>query len=117
MYTYLATIIKVVDGDTVDVLIDLGMEVSIKQRLRLMGIDAPEVATQDGRDSRDWLRQYLPPGDVVIIRTIKDRQEKYGRYLAYIEAAPKTWTGTLPIDIAQELINAGHAVPYDGGRR
>lgn len=113
MYEYKAEVIKVVDADTVDVLLDLGMDVQIHQRLRLYGINAPEVSTQAGKDARDWLRQYLVPGDTVIVKTIKDRREKYGRYLADIQAAPKAWPGVLPIDICAELLKAGHAVPYN----
>lgn len=119
MYEYAGTIIKVIDGDTVDVDIDLGMDVHIKQRLRIMGIDAPEInaAGTAGEESRDWLRRYLLRGDTVIIRTVKDRREKYGRYLASIQAAPTAWEGVMPIDIGTELINAGHAVAYTGGAR
>lgn len=114
MYEYMATIIKVVDGDTVDVNVDLGLDVHVNQRLRLLGINAPEHGSPDGDASTRWLKQYLLPGDVVIIRTQKDKREKYGRYLATIEAAPKAWTGSLPIDIATESIKAGHALPWDG---
>ena len=119
MYEYEARVIKVIDGDTVDVDIDLGMDVHIKQRLRILGIDAPEIPAIgiEGEAARDWLRKYLLPGDTVIVRTVKDRKEKYGRYLASIQAAPLAWTEVLPIDIATELIRAGHAVPYSGGKR
>lgn len=120
MYEYMAVIRKVVDGDTVDVDIDLGLSVwKHNERLRIMGIDAPEINAvgTEGEAARDWLRTYLVPGDVVIIRTVKDKTEKYGRYLASIEAAPHAWPNELPIDIATEMINAGHAVPYYGGAR
>jgi micrococcal nuclease len=119
MYEYAARVIKVVDGDTVDVDIDLGLDVHRKERLRILGVDAPEVSAPgpEGENARDWLRKYLLPGDTVIIRTVKDRKEKYGRYLASIQAAPAAWEGALPIDISAEMIKAGYARPYDGGKR
>lgn len=119
MYEYAAEIIKVIDGDTVDVDIDLGLDVHRRERIRIMGVDAPEInaAGPEGEAARDWLRKYLLPGDIVIIRTVKDRKEKYGRYLASIQAAPAAWQHEMPIDIATELINAGHARAYSGGAR
>lgn len=119
MYEYEAQVLRVVDGDTVDCTVDLGMDVQIYQRLRLVGIDAPEINTAgtEGEDARDWLRKYLVPGDTIIVKTVKDRREKYGRYLASITAAPREWEGELPIDISAEMIRAGHARPYNGGAR
>lgn len=102
-----------------DVDLDLGLDVHRYERLRLLGIDAPEVNAKgtEGEEARDWLRKYLLPGDTVIVRTVKDRKEKYGRYLASIQAAPHAWEGELPIDICTELVKAGHARAYDGGAR
>lgn len=114
MYEYRATILRVVDGDTVDVTLDLGFDVHLKQRLRLRGIDAPELRTTEGKASRDWLRTLLPPGESVVVRTEKDRREKYGRYLATVQAAPQGWGG-LVIDVCTELLKAGHASPYTPG--
>lgn len=119
MYEYAALVVKVIDGDTVDVDIDLGLDVWKKERIRILGIDAPEINAvgPEGEAARDWLRTYLVPGDVVILRTVKDKKEKYGRYLASIQAAPKAWPNELPIDIATEMVNAGHARVYNGGAR
>lgn len=119
MYEYSAIVLKVIDGDTVDVDIDLGLNVHRHERLRIVGIDAPEINAPGtaGEEARDWLRKYLVIGDTIIVRTVKDRKEKYGRYLASIQAAPHAWEGTMPIDIGTEMIAAGHARAYDGGAR
>lgn len=89
MYEYsIKEIIKIVDGDTLDVLIDLGFGVTIKQRVRLYGIDAPESITSDGKEkkigleSKEYLRNWLSEKEDLIIKTLKD--DKYGRILAKI---------------------------------
>ena len=86
-YNYEATVISVYDGDTVTLMVDLGFGTATKQRFRLSRINTPEVRGTDrerGVVSRDYLRDLLPYGKVVGVRTIKDSQEKYGRYLAEI---------------------------------
>lgn len=117
MYEYAGTIVRVIDGDTVDVTLDLGLDIHVNQRLRLVGVNAPEKNTPEGMAAKAWMEQYLLPGDTVVVKTVKDHKEKYGRYLASVRAAPHAWKGTLDIDIATELVKAGHAVPYDGGKR
>ena len=84
MYQYRATIDRVIDGDTVDVRVDLGFHVGLKVRTRLFGLDAPEVSTPEGRVSRDRLRERLPAGAEVRIETFKAAGDKYGRWLATI---------------------------------
>lgn len=86
MYEYKAKIIKVYDGDTVTAVIDLGFNVSITEKVRLYGLDAPEVRGDerpDGLISRDRLRDRILDQDV-IIKTQKDKKGKYGRYIAEI---------------------------------
>lgn len=86
MYEYRAKIIKVYDGDTVTAVIDLGFNVSITERVRLHGLDAPEIRgdeRSDGLISRDRLRERILDQDVVI-KTQKDKKGKYGRYIAEI---------------------------------
>ena len=83
MYEYKAKVLKVVDGDTIDLEIDHGMHIKSVQRIRLYGIDAPERFTPDGREATTWLRGMIE-NEEVTIRTIKDRTEKYGRYLGEI---------------------------------
>jgi micrococcal nuclease len=115
VYEYRATILKVVDGDTVDVDVDLGFDVHHLLRLRLDGIDAPERGKPGGSEATAFLRDLLDVGQPVIIRTEKDRQEKYGRYLATITLL----AGGLPekITVNTKMLNAGHAVEYHGGTR
>lgn len=85
LYLYRAEILRVIDGDTVDVSIDLGFHVWTKQRLRLMGINAPEKRGQDkasGLAARLHLKSLIEHWEPIIVATYKDEQGKYGRYLA-----------------------------------
>lgn len=81
-YTYQATILRVVDGDTVRVRVDLGLRVSTEITVRLMGINAPELNTDAGKQSREYLR--LLEGQPVVLKTHKDPKDKYGRWLGEI---------------------------------
>ena len=88
MYEYKITIDRWVDGDTVDVDIDLGFDIILKkQRVRLHGINAPESRTRDleekkaGLFAKDVVLHYLPEGSKQILRTHKDKVGKYGRVL------------------------------------
>lgn len=83
MYEYKAKVIRVVDGDTVDALVDLGFHISVEMKLRLYGINAPELKEAAGKVSRDRLIEKVEGKEVTIL-TMKDKQEKYGRYLATI---------------------------------
>ena len=87
LYCYRATVVAVYDGDTIRCDIDLGFHCWIKsERLRLARIDAPEIRGEDrakGLITRGWLRQKLL-GKTVIIQTLRDRQGKYGRFLAEV---------------------------------
>jgi len=84
MYEYAGEITRVVDGDTVHARVDLGCDVRLDMTLRLYGIDTPELPTPEGIAAKDWLAGELTGR--VVIRTLKDRREKYGRYLAIIFA-------------------------------
>jgi micrococcal nuclease len=106
MYEYHAEILRVVDGDTVHARLDLGIDVRIDLVLRLDGINAPEVPSIEGLAAKAWLIARLAKArNVVTVKTVKDKREKYGRYLASL------WDGT---NINQEMVDAGQAVPYDG---
>src|SRR5213593_4303800 len=109
MYEYQAEVQRIVDGDTLHVRVDLGFDIRVDQILRLLGIDAPELRTASGREARDFLTSLLPIGTVVTVRTVKDRREKYGRYLATVLQGD--------VSINDTLIASGHARPYDGGVR
>lgn len=88
MYTYNAHVVSVYDGDTITVDIDLGFDVNMRSlKIRLYGINAPEVRGSTkllGLSSRDALRARILDKDIVI-RTIRDKQEKYGRWLGLLE--------------------------------
>lgn len=107
-----ATVVGVVDGDTVDVLIDFGFRLRQDHRVRLAGIDAPEISARgpEGEAARDWLRLRLPVGTPVELVTEKPA-DKYGRYLAWV------WLPTAEDSVNGQMIAAGHARPYDGGAR
>jgi len=86
LYTYKATITDVYDGDTVTALVDLGFHTKTQLRIRLHGINTPELrgASRDaGIKARDRVNELIM-GKVVTLITYKDRQEKYGRWLAEI---------------------------------
>ena len=104
-YQYHAIVVKVIDGDTVDLVVDLGFHVSIAIRTRLIGIDAPEVSTPAGKLVRDTLRGMLPIGTAVTVQTEKHPGDKYGRWLARI--------GTPFGDLAEWLVAGGMAAVYE----
>lgn len=115
MFEYKATVVKVVDGDTVDLDIDLGMRVHVFERVRLDGIDTPEKNSKVAAERTAALAASAFLGELlkdpnIIIRTKKDSQEKYGRYLATIINAAG-------LNCNEELVKAGHAVAYFGGAK
>ena len=111
-YKYRAKIVKVIDGDTVDAVIDLGFRVQTTQRLRLYGINTPEIHTKDeeerkaGIAAKQFVYNKVMHADAVYITTEKDKQGKYGRYLATIEYLDISYGWT---NLNQELIDGGYA--------
>ena len=81
MYEYAALVTRIVDGDTIDLVVDLGLRVKIDARCRLYGINAPERGTPGSGQATLWLSDKIPPGTRVNVHTYKDRTEKYGRWL------------------------------------
>lgn len=109
MYEYRAKILTVHDGDTCLAQIDLGFDVAILRSLRLNGLNAPEVTgpqRKDGEVARDFLAAMIQ-GKTVVIRTTKDRNDKYGRMLAEILLNDGR-------NVNAEMIRTGHAVVWDG---
>jgi micrococcal nuclease len=113
MYEYAADVVQVHDGDTMRFNVDLGFDIHhASLDVRLAGIDCPELGRPDhlGEDARQFVLTWFQdnPGPYVL-RTIKDHTEKYGRYLATVQAMdmPLRW---LIID----LLTAGLAKHYDG---
>jgi micrococcal nuclease len=121
MYEYKCKVLRVVDGDTVDVDIDLGFGVWMhKERVRMMGIDTPESRTRDlvekafGLASKERLKELLPVGSMSILKTEidksgEDKKGKFGRILGDFFIDDRRAT-----DI---LIEEGHAVAYFGGSK
>lgn len=109
MYTYVCTLDRVVDGDTVDVLIDLGFRIQTKQRVRLAGINAPEHNTAAGQKAKDYVERWFAVSDdqFVLSSNKPGGGDKYGRYLAVISDAQ----GSVLND---DLVAEGHAKPWDG---
>ena len=126
MYEYRATIIKVVDGDTVDVDIDLGFGIIMKdERVRIMGIDTPESRTRDkeekkfGLAAKSRLQELLTTDELVIKTQVgrggEDMRGKFGRVLGdFTVYYPDTDSYTL---VTKIMINEGHAVEYHSGSK
>tara|TARA_R100000234_G_scaffold44373_1_gene26433 strand:- start:308 stop:664 length:357 start_codon:yes stop_codon:yes gene_type:complete len=118
MYEYYAELRRVVDGDTVDVTIDCGFKMHIKERVRLKGINTPECRTRDleekarGLAAKDRLIDILASwGDKFIIRTSIDKKGKFGRLLGELVSSDGKKNAN------QMLLEEGHAVEYYGGKR
>lgn len=116
MYEYEASVVRVIDGDTIVVDVDLGLSTWVRNvHLRLSGIDCPELGTPEGEAAKaaavDWCSKNKMR---VRIKTEKDHTEKYGRYLATI--LPIGYTDIL-YSLNSVLLQAGHAELYDGGLR
>lgn len=109
MYKYNAKVLRVIDGDTIDLDIDLGFDVSFKTRVRLVGIDTPEKWHPYGKVVKAFLKQEIEGKEVYINVTKKD---KYGRYLAKIY---KSQSDSMSIN--NLLVSQGMAKAYFGGSR
>ena len=111
-YYYEVEVLRVVDGATVDVRIDLGFNVWHKCRVGIVGINAPESRTKDleekekGLAAKAWLKERL---DNTSVELQSQGTGKYGRVLGEFYICK--------ININQEMIEVGHAVAYDGGKR
>lgn len=82
MFTYFCTIDRVIDGDTVVVTIDLGLHIKVGKTVRLLGINAPEMDTQEGKDAKAHLTKLFADSQMpIVIQTKLDRDDKYGRLL------------------------------------
>ena len=115
-FSYNATIVKIIDGDTVDALIDVGFSIMTKKRIRFRGINTPESRT---RDKEEKVRGLAAKDRVVELLSENDNKfvlksygvGKYGRCLGelFVEGHEES--------VNQVLINEGHAVEYWGGKR
>ncbi len=111
-YTYLARIIRVIDGDTYDVEIDVGFRMVARMPLRLAHFDTPERYTEKGKLATTTVNQLIIEwGDAVLVRTFKPI-DKYGRYLAEVFLRPSS-----PFSLGVHLEVLGLATPYEGGAK
>jgi len=112
---YVRKVDNIVDGDTIDVLIDLGFDILFQSRVRLAGIDTPESRTKDlkekalGLESKEYLKKALKDAKSVVIKTEKmDSSEKYGRILGWVYIDGDT------VSLNDMMINDGYAWGYMG---
>ena len=118
MFFYRAKVVNVIDGDTLDLMIDLGFNVHHSIRVRLDGVNTPESRTKDLREkelglkakafSTDWTTRH----STVFVQTVKDKKEKFGRILARVYS-DENKTACLNDD----LIDSGNARAYNGEKR
>lgn len=117
-YFYRAKLQRVVDGDTVDLLVDLGFDILHKIRVRLHGVNTPESRTRDleekalGLAAKDYVEDWFDGHTHVFVKTLKDEGGKYGRILGYVYADEE-----MQVCLNDQIIDAGHGVPYFGGKR
>ena len=123
MYEYKAKITRVVDGDTVDALIDCGFSIFRQERIRLYGIDAYESRTRDkeekkkGLAAKARLKELVKEGkSLVIVRTEIDKKGKFGRLLGRIYH-PLEFGQLGGLSYNEILVKEGHAVNYFGGKK
>ena len=118
MSEYKVKVTEVVDGDTIDVVIDLGFDIFTNKRIRLSGIDCPESRTTDlhekklGTEAKEYLKHLLGNAGNITMKVVPtDTFEKYGRVLGkvYIESSV--------ISVNELLISRGYAWSYDGGTK
>jgi micrococcal nuclease len=111
MYQYKAFVERIVDGDTMDVIIDLGFKITTNQRIRLANINTPETYTvkknseeyQKGMAAKQYVEQRIAANsNEILLETEKDT-EKYGRYIGTI------WLADKEITLNDELVEMGHA--------
>ena len=110
------------DGDTIDVTIDLGFDLMKKERVRIAGVDTPEKRTRDleekalGIDATNWMKDKLEGAikgdDELVIRTeLKGGVGKYGRLLGWL------YVGDVDVSLNEQMITEGYAWEYDGGTK
>ena len=116
MYEYaIKEVVKVVDGDTIDIIIDLGFDLSKKERVRLAGIDTPESRTRDleekemGIEAKEFLARRLRDGEPSGLKVKTEKDGKYGRMLGWIHIGQT--------NLNEEMIYRGYAWVYDGGKK
>lgn len=107
MYEYEATLIRVIDADTFEFNIDLGFYTHVYEKVRLRGVNAPERFTVDGRAATAFVKGWFFDNPNLLLKTYKtDLTDKYGRWVADV------LTVGLGHNLAEDMLYAGHAVPF-----
>ncbi len=104
-YEYTCQVYNVVDGDTVDCVLDLGFKITKQERLRLWGINAAEPKATGGLSATSCLR-FLMIGKPLTVRTLKDKEDKYGRMLGIFYEQNAT------VSVNQKMLDQKMAVPF-----
>jgi len=118
-YWYTGTVLNVIDGDTVDLMIDLGFSIHHKIRVRLYGVNTPESRTKDaaekemGLKAKEFTKDWLTNHKTVFIKTIVDKNEKYGRVLAELYSSGDINNSSTAC-LNKDIISAGYAREYFG---
>lgn len=118
LYTYKARLKRLIDADTLWAEIEVGFGAVTLQKLRLRGIDAPEVTTAAGRRARRFVEKLLKPCPFIIVKTYKDRTDKYDRYLVDVFFLPEGKDAQVVaaegVCLNQRLLDEGLAKMYEG---
>lgn len=113
-YTYAAAIERVIDGDTLLVLIEAGFGIIVRDRLRLRGVNTPEVGTPEGDRAKKFVEKCLPVGSTVVIKSHKWKTDPHGRFVADVFYKPGSEDASAIIKdgtyLNQQLLDEGHAV-------
>lgn len=118
-FWYGATVLNVIDGDTIDLMIDLGFNIHHKIRVRLYGVNTPESRTKDlaekemGLKAKSFTKDWLTNHKWVYVNTIPDKNDKYGRILARIYSSDDINLQTTAC-LNKDIIQSGYAREYYG---
>lgn len=106
LYTYKAKLQRVIDGDTVSLLVDMGFDTWHRGSFRILGVNCPEMNTPEGRAAKDFTEEWLAMAGPESLLIESHKPDKYGRWLATI------WSEKQGIPLNVALVTAGHAKPY-----
>lgn len=104
MYEYEVSLVRIIDGDTIEVEVDLGFRITHRMHVRLYGFNTPERGQPGYREAADHLRTLIPATGKFAVRSIKP-EDKYGRWIVEVSG------------VADSMVASGNAVPYFGGTR
>ena len=113
-YTYAATVDRVIDGDTLSVLVDVGFGIIMHDKLRLRGIDCPELGTPEGERAKRFVVGLLPVGSTIVLKSHKTKTDNHGRFVAdiFFKTGANSPNEIIQggVYLNQHLLDEGHAV-------